>query len=311
MSSIAIIGELNLDLIVTGVPELPRLGEEVIVDGMEMTLGSSSAILACQLTKLDDDVLLVSKVGSDEFGRRALTFLEEKGVPKGLVAETPDTPSGLTISIAVGTERAMLTRLGTIEEMRWQDIDWSKLKGRRHLHLSSYYLQRALRPDVERIFARAQEMGMTTSFDTGWPFTEEEYVVELQEVWPHVNLFLPNELEAVLLSGQPDVESALSYLAARIPTVAIKLGPEGAVVRQGERVVRRPGFVIDVVDTTGAGDSFNGGFLHGYLTGMDLGDCLDLGNACGAMSVLGVGGTTTQATREQAMDFIRATPRRM
>ena len=128
MPSIAIIGELNLDFIVTGAPALPRLGEELIVQGMDLTLGSSSAILACQLARLGDDVLFRSKVGGDEFGRRALAFLQEKSVPTETVTVIPDMASGLTISIVVGTERAMLTQLGTIEEMRWEDVDWGKLK---------------------------------------------------------------------------------------------------------------------------------------------------------------------------------------
>ncbi len=310
MPSIAIIGELNLDLIVTGAPGLPLLGEELIVEGMDLTLGSSSAILACQLAKLGDDVLFVSKVGGDDFGRRALSFLKDKGVPTGSVAVVPEMASGLTISVSVGTERAMLTQLGTIEEMRWDDVDWAKLEGYRHLHISSYYLQRNLRPDIGRIFARARRMGMTTSLDTGWP-SDGAYRGELTDVWPHLDVFLPNEAEAMEFTGRPTVEAALSALSEHLPTVAVKLGPDGAMVKRGEQVARRPGFVIDVVDTTGAGDSFNGGFLHGYLAGMDLGDCLDLGNACGACSALGVGGTTTQATLEQAMEFIRTTPRRL
>jgi sugar/nucleoside kinase (ribokinase family) len=106
------------------------------------------------------------------------------------------------------------------------------------------------------------------------------------------------------------VGTALAALSRRVPTVAVKLGPEGAVARRGAEEVRRPGFVVEVTETTGAGDSFNGGFLHGYLAGLDLGACLDLGNACGALSAHGVGGTTTQATLAEAEKFIRTAPRR-
>lgn len=310
MSSVAIVGELNLDFIVTGVPALPQLGEELIVGGMDLTLGSSSAILACQLAKLGDEVRFVSKVGGDEFGRRALSFLSEKGVPTDLVTVIPEMSSGLTISIVLGTERAMLTQLGTIEEMRWEDVNWERLEGCRHLHISSYYLQRNLRPDVGRIFAEARRRGMTTSLDTGWPSTGA-YEGELLEVWPYVDVFLPNEAEAMEFTGRRNVESALAALSARIFTVVVKLGPEGAIARRRGQIVRSPGFVIDVVDTTGAGDSFNGGFLHGYLAGMELDDCLDLANACGANSARGIGGTTTQVNLEQAREFIRRTPRQL
>ena len=106
MSSIAIIGELNLDLIVTGAPRLPSPGQEVIVGGMELTLGSSSAILASQFARLDDDVLFISKVGADDFGARALEFLRARGVPTDAVAADGSLATGLTISIALGGERA-------------------------------------------------------------------------------------------------------------------------------------------------------------------------------------------------------------
>jgi len=309
MSSIVIIGELNLDFIVTGAPRLPEPGEEVIVSGMELTLGSSSAILAAQLARLGDDVLFISKVGADEFGSKALGSLRAKGVSTDAVAVVRSQPTGLTISIAVGTERAMLTQLGCIEEMRWGDVDFGRLRGRQHVHISSFYLQRNLRPDMGRIFANAREMGLTTSFDTGWP-TDDDVNGDLQSAWPHVDVFLPNEAEAQRLTGTDTVDDALTILASRVPTVVIKLGPAGAVARRGDETARCPGFAIDVVETTGAGDSFNGGFLHGYLAGWSLEDSLALGNACGALSTRAVGGTTSHAALDEAMEFARTERRR-
>lgn len=310
MASIAVIGELNLDLIVTGAAHTPQPGEEVIVERMDLTLGSSSAIMACQLAALGDDVLFISKVGGDDFGRRALELLRQKGVQTDAVKVDPSLETGLTISVAIGAERSMLTVMGCIQELGYEDIDFDLLRGRRHLHISSFFLQRNLRPDIWRIFQQARRMGLTTSLDTGWPHSEE-FNGDLSSVWLYLDVFLPNEAEAKLLSRQPDVESALAAIAARVSTVVAKLGPEGAMARRRGVVVRQPGFMVDVVDTTGAGDSFNGGFLHGYLAGMDLADCLDLGNACGALSTRSPGGTTSQATLEEALEFIRTAPRRV
>ena len=309
MSSVAVIGELNLDLIVTGSPGLPEPGIEKIVEGMELTLGSSSAILVAQLARLGDDVLFISKVGGDDFGRRALEFLRAKGVPTDAIAVEASLRSGLTISIAVDGERAMLTQLGSIQELRWRDVNFDLLRGRRHLHISSFYLQRNLRPDIGRIFERTHAMGLSTSLDTGWP-SDEEINGDLAAVWPHTDVFLPNEVEAMQLTGCGTVEEALDVLSARVPTVVIKLGPEGAIARQGGRTVRRAAFVVDVVETTGAGDSFNGGFLHAYLDSADLADCVDLGLACGSLSIRAVGGTTSQPTLEEALGFIATAPRR-
>ena len=307
--SIAIIGELNLDLIVTGAPRLPESGEEIIVGGMELTLGSSSAIMACQFAGLGDDILFISKVGGDDFGRRALDFLRAKRVPTDAIAVDDSLATGLTISVALDSERAQLTAMGCIQEMRFDDVDFSLLRGRRHLHVSSFYLQRNLRPDVAPIFARAKDMGLTTSLDTGWPH-EGESTRDPDPVYPHLDVFLPNEAEAMLLSGTATVEDALAALAERVPTVAVKLGPEGAIAQRGGEVARRDAFAVDVVDTTGAGNSFNAGFLHAYLGGMDLADSLDLGNACGALSTRAPGGTASQPTLEEAMQFLHTAPRR-
>ncbi len=309
MASVVVIGELNLDLIVMGAERMPRPGEEIIVDRMELTLGSSSAITACQLAKLGNDVVFVSKVGDDDFGRRALEFLREKGVSTESIIVDESLATGLTISTTLGTERAMLTVMGCIQELRYGDIDLGLLRGRQHVHISSFYLQRSLRPDVARILAEAKEMGLSTSLDTGWPH-EGESIRDPDPVWPVLDVFLPNEEEAELLSERPDLDGALDYFAARVPTVVVKLGPEGAIARKGDETVRREGFEVEVVDTTGAGDSFNAGFLHGYLSGMDLAECVDLGNACGALSTRAPGGTTSQATLEEAEEFARTARRR-
>ena len=309
MAAIAVIGELNLDLIVTGAERMPRPGEELLVEGMLLTLGSSSAITACQLAALGDDVLFISKVGGDEFGRRALDFLREKNVPTEAVIVDTSLATGLTISTAIDSERAQMTVMGCIQEMRFADIDFELLRGRRHLHISSFYLQRNLRPDIARIFQQARQMGLTTSLDTGWPH-EGESIHDTDPVWQHVDVFLPNEAESMLLSEKPTVEDALKSFASRLPTVAIKLGPDGAVARSGDETVRGGSFQIDVVDTTGAGDSFNGGFLHGWLAGMDLAGALDLGLACGALSIRAPGGTTSQASLDEATEFARTAPRR-
>jgi len=309
MAAVAVIGEVNLDLIVLGAERFPRPGEELIAGEMVLTLGSSSAIIACQMAKLGDDVLFVSKTGEDNLGRIALDFLRRKGVPTDAIIIDRSLPSGLTISVALAGDRAMMTAMGCIGELRYGDINFELLRGRRHLHMSSFYLQRGLWRDVWRIFQRAHGMGLTTSFDTGWP-SSAEVSGDLEKAWPHVDLFLPNEAEVVALSGCSDVDSATVWFAERVPTVAVKLGAEGAMARRGSEVVRRSAFEVEVVETTGAGDSFNGGFVHAWLEGLDLGDCLDLGNACGALSTRAPGGTTSQAALGEAMEFARAAARR-
>lgn len=308
MARIAAIGETNLDLIVTRVPRIPAMGQEVIVGGMQLTLGGSTAILACQLARLGERVHFVSKVGGDEFGRYALGHLRKCGVPTDAIVVDRRLATGLTIAVSIGSERLMFTHLACIQEVRWEDVDWKQVSRCQHLHISAYYLQRNLRPQVARIFARARKLGLTTSLDTGWP-AESKHLGDLARIWPHLDVFLPNQEEAKALTGEQTVRRALSSLASRIPTVAIKLGKRGAIARQGGQVARAAPGKLRVVDTTGAGDSFNGGFLHAYLSGDSLDRCLALGNACGALSTRAAGGTTSQPDLAEAQRFMRTAPR--
>lgn len=308
MASIAIIGELNLDLIVLGAERFPNPGEELVVDQMVFTLGASSAIIACQLARLGNEVQFFSRVGKDDLGRSALEFLRQKGVPVEFVVIDETRATGLTISVALGGERAMMTVMGCIDDIQYEQIDFAKLQGCQHLHLSSFFLQRGLRPEVWRLFQQAKAMGMTTSLDTGYP-DNAAAISDLTKVWEQLDVFLPNEVEATMLSGQSEVSQALDWLSARVPTVALKLGAEGAMARRDGQTVSRPSFPVKVVETTGAGDSFNGGFLHGWLAGGSLADCLELGNACGALSTRAPGGTTTQGTMAEVTELIRASMR--
>jgi sugar/nucleoside kinase (ribokinase family) len=158
----------------------------------------------------------------------------------------------------------------------------------RHLHLSSYFLQTALRPGVPRLLARARSLDLTTSADTGHDPAE---CWAVDELLPGLDLFLPNEVEATAISGTATAVDALTWLAARIHAVAVKCGADGAMAARGAARVRLPAFPVTVADTTGAGDAFDAGFLSGMLSGADLATCVRRGNACGALTAAHIGGT--------------------
>jgi sugar/nucleoside kinase (ribokinase family) len=142
------------------------------------------------------------------------------------------------------------------------------------------------------------------SIDTNWD-PSERWDDGLADVLAHTDLFLPNDQEARAIAKRATLDEALATLAKTIPTIAIKNGAEGAICRRGDQIARDPGFPISVVDTTGAGDSFNGGFLYGWLHGWELADALALGCACGALSTQAAGGTTAQPTLSQAQALIQ------
>jgi sugar/nucleoside kinase (ribokinase family) len=173
-----------------------------------------------------------------------------------------------------------------------------------HLHASSFFLQEGLRPGLPDLFARARRAGLTTSLDTGFD-PSGRWDGGLRETLRETDLFFPNEVELEALTGSTDPAEGLRRLANGRTCVAAKLGKNGAMTLDGEKAVHVPAYPVETVDTTGAGDSFNAGFLHRWLAGAPLAECLRLGAACGALSTLGLGGTAAQPTLEEAEALVR------
>lgn len=297
---ILVVGELNADLIVRG-DVTPRFGQvEMLVDDATLTLGSSSAIFACGAARLGLRVAFAGIVGDDEFGRFVLRCLAERGVDTSGVRVDPSLKTGLSIILSRPTDRAILTHLGSISALRYDMIDQRLLAQARHLHLGSLFLLDGLRADIPRLFAEASTQGLSTSVDTNYDPAEEW--AGLDELWPHVDLFLPNETELLGIAGATDLDTALDYMAARVPLVAVKLGAEGALARRGTEITRGEPIAVDVVDTTGAGDSFDAGFVYGMLQGWDIARALRFGCVTGALSTRAAGGTGAQATYDEAAE---------
>jgi sugar/nucleoside kinase (ribokinase family) len=168
------------------------------------------------------------------------------------------------------------------------------LRQTRHLHVASYFLQTALQPGLPRLFERARSLGLTTSLDTN--YDPSEAWRGFDELLALTNVFLPNEAEACSLARTENVDLAADRLAGKVETLAVKLGAKGALgVRHGQKV-RVPSIPVNVVDTVGAGDSFDAGFIYGYLNGWPLKKTLRAATICGALSTQAAGGTRDQAT---------------
>lgn len=288
---ITIAGELNLDLILYGLPEQLAPERELLADRMMLTLGSSSAIVAHNLAALGSRVGFQSRIGDDPLGQIALERLRESGVDTLLVRRVPGAATtGLTVILPHGSWRNILTYMGTIAELTWDDLDLNYLADSRHFHLSSYFLHRALRPRIGELLQHLKSKGLTISLDTN-DDPEDRWNGELQGVLPYVDVLLPNEREACKIAGTEDLEGAIHKLSAVVPLVVVKLGPRGAMAQRGKERFFRPGREVTTVDTVGAGDSFDAGFLHGYVRGADLQICLARGNAAGALSTTRPGGT--------------------
>ncbi len=295
---VTIAGELNLDLILYGLPEQLPPERELLADRMMLTLGSSSAIVAHNLAALGSRVGFQSRIGDDPLGQIALDRLKQRGVDVSLVHQVSgSTTTGLTVILHHEEWRNILTYAGTIAETSWEDLDLDYLADSRHFHFSSYYLQRALRPRVGELFQKLKSKDLTISLDTN-DDPDDRWEGGLHEVLRHVDVFLPNEREACKAAGTEDLEAAIHKLSKLVPLVVVKLGSKGALAQRGTERFTCPPQQVVLVDTVGAGDSFDAGFLHEYVQGSDLPACLASGNRAGAFSTTRPGGT--EAFRDAA-----------
>lgn len=313
MFDITIAGEINLDLILYGLPTSMPVERELLATDFKVTLGSSSAILAHNLAVLSSKVGFITRVGSDELGKIALGRLAEGGVDLERVVFSPGaTSTGVTVLLhhdaegdaEGGAERHILTYPGTMSEMTVGDLDIGYLKSARHFHLSSLFLQRGLLPDLPGLFRELKQAGLTISLDTN-DDPEDKWGGQLDELLGLVDILLPNEAEICRIAKRGTLDESLAVLSKRVPCIAVKLGPGGSLVQTGGKRVTAPGVAVTPVDTIGAGDSYNAGFLSAWLRGLPMEECARAGNITGALSTLRPGGTEAFRDRELRDTFLK------
>jgi sugar/nucleoside kinase (ribokinase family) len=304
---VCVVGEINPDLILYGLPKELKAEREVLIDGFRLTLGSSSAIFAHNLSALGTRVGMISKIGGDPLGKMALDRLAISGVDVSRVSRSSDTGTGLTVILAHPGERIILTYPGTMFQLSYGDLDFDYIFSSRHLHLSSFFLHRALRPKIGELFRQAKSKGLTTSLDTN-DDPENQWCQDLLDVLQFVDVFFPNEREAKEIARTDDLSQAIERLAQLCPLVAVKLGPEGALLREGVKEWRLPGMKVKSIDAVGAGDSFDAGFIHRFMEGGSREECLTYANVAGAFSTTRAGGTEAFHDRESMTRFFHDHP---
>ena len=298
-----VLGDANPDLVLTGDVE-PAFGQaERLVDEARLTVGGSGAIVACGAARLGLSVGFCGVVGDDTFGRFMREELERRGVDPGGVVVDPDRPTGVTVVLARPNDRAILTHTGTIADLRTELIDAALLDRAPHVHMSSFYLQPAMAPGLPALFERVRARGATTSLDPNWD-PSEQWDGRLRELLAHTDVFLPNATEATRIAGLAELDAAVVALAERAGLVVAKAGAAGAVAAEDGRLLRAPAPAIDALDTTGAGDAFDAGFLASRLAGDPLERSLEVANACGALSTRAHGGVDGQPTMAEALALL-------
>jgi sugar/nucleoside kinase (ribokinase family) len=300
---VTLVGESNLDLLLYGLPEELTVEREWIAEGMAMTLGGSPAITAHNLAALGSRVGFITPLAEDAFAGMCTRTLADAGVDLSRAVRVRGGAStGVSVLLQHEHSRRMLTYPGVTGALRFADIDLEYLGRSRHFHFSSYFLQEALRPDAARLLAWCRQAGLTTSLDTNDDPSGEwgESVLELLQ---HVDILMPNEREACRIAREPNPEAAVRELAARVPLLVVKRGKRGALACHGSERWEVCGVAVDVVDAVGAGDSFNAGFLHGFLREWPVEKCLEFGNLAGAYSTTALGGVEAFRNRERWQAF--------
>ncbi len=306
-----VVGEVNPDVVVWDRDPRPVFGQaEQFVEGIRLTIGSSSAITACGAARLGLAVSLVGVVGDDALGRYTLEALTDRGVDVSACRVAEGRATGASVILGNGTDRAILTAMGTIADVRAADVPAWLLARARHVHVGSFFLQPELAAEVPALFRAAHAAGATTSLDPNWD-PSGAWDGGFRAAAAETDVLLPNAAECRALAGVEDLEAAARALGsvdgAPGRTVAVKRGSDGGLVVGADGAAARASATpADAVDTTGAGDSFNAGFLAAWLDGQPLEDALRLAVACGSLSTRAAGGTDAQPTRTEAVAAMRA-----
>jgi sugar/nucleoside kinase (ribokinase family) len=298
-----VIGDVNADLLVKGDDPVPIFGQvEKLVDGGLLTVGGSSSIMACGASRLGLRTALVGVLADDALGSLLRTALEDRGVDVSACLVEPGRLTGITVVLMRGAsgDRAILTATGTAGSLSAGQVNRDVLGRSNHLHCGGYFLQPRLQEGLADLFCEARRMGIKCSLDTNWD-PAEEWNQGLAAVLGQCDLFFPNEAEALSIGGCTDIDSAVTKLSAAGPTVVVKRGAQGGMVRQGSRTLLAAAPRTEVVDSTGAGDAFDAGYLFGFIRSWETARCLSLAIACGSLSTRGLGGVEGQPSLEEAL----------
>jgi len=297
-------GEINPDLILSDPNLEPKFGQqEILVDEAALTIGSSNAIFACGAARLGLNVAMIGVVGDDIFGSYMRQSLEAREVDLSCVIVDSEIMTGFSVILNRTTDRAILTFLGAMDALKAEDVTDEILSEVRHLHVASYFLQTSLQPGLPDLFQRARRLGVTISLDPNWD--PEERWEGFDELLSLIDIFFPNEAELLSITKSQYVQDGISKLSQLTSTVAVKLGSQGSIVQRNVRGTRFPAIPVQVADTIGAGDSYDAGFVYGYLQGWSLDRCTQMGIVCGSLSTRDHGGTTAQPVLEEALQAIK------
>jgi sugar/nucleoside kinase (ribokinase family) len=296
-ADVLVAGDLFLDLVMSGFESWPGPGEESFAKKFHKEVGGGAAITACCLSKLGLQTLVLGAVGKSD-GQWMLDELRLRGVDISGIHVTEAEPTAFTVSVSSARDRALFTYGGANRELAAVLGNLTALA--EETHVRHIHLAHAMNPPhAARLFQSIRDRGCSLSLDVGWHpewFADPRAIAALSQV----DIFFPNEREASAITKQTDPRRMLeAFQQMGLRHVALKLGAEGAALLwDGEIAFQEPA-PIDPVDTTGAGDCFDAGFLYAWLREMEPRQCLRSGTACGELSVRALGGIAGVPSKEE------------
>ena len=297
-------GDVCVDMILSDKDIVPEFGQkEKIIADYDVQMGGSCLIYACQCAKLGLQTAVAGKAGKDAFGDIVCSTLKKSGVMMDFMQRTESLKTGVTVALNKGDDRAMLTYNGTIHGLQPAEVFPEMLRRTRHFHIGSYFLMEQLVAHYPEFIRILKESGATISLDTNWD-PAEQWDSGIMDVLPYVDVFFPNEQEALYITKKKDVTSAIEFVAGMVPVVAVKKGGDGATVYADGKIYQAAPLRVQVKDTVGAGDTFDAGFTYAWLRGKPIEECAKIACICGSMSTLAYGGTNGQLTLDRLEEYL-------
>ncbi|MGH9340383.1 MAG: carbohydrate kinase family protein [Acidobacteriota bacterium] len=290
MHRVLFVGDINVDVIMGGLQSPPTLDREVTCESYDVTMGSTAVISACAYSSLGGEASFLGLAGRDKYGEFMMRGMLDFGIDIEHVRRTSDCATGVTVNLIYKNTRSQVTYPGTIAEFDGSDINELVLACFDHIHLAGPYQQKKFRPQILGVLQLAREVGVSTSLDPQWDPAEQ---------WEHMDEWLPlltyfflNSDEALSYTRAASEDEAFRRLAARTNCPILKMGERGAMLAVEGRPQIIPSYQVELVDTTGAGDTFDAAFLFAQLEKeMSLTDSVKFANAAAARSCTFRGGT--------------------
>ncbi len=283
-----------------------------LIDSVDLEIGGCAANTGTGLARLGIRTGVMGKLGKDGFGDFIENRLRSNGLDTRGVIRTDEKNTSFTfVMIAEDGERAFFHYVGANGALRLEDVDFTLLSEARILHVAGSFVMPGIdgEPTAE-LLRQAKELGLTTCLDTVWNDAIDAYGT-LAPSLPYLDYFLPSIDEATLMTGHDKPHDIAGFFMDKgVGTVGLKMGGDGSYLRNADTEVFVPSYKIDVIDTSGAGDSWIGGFLAGVSMGWDIERSARLGSACGALCCQSVGTTTGLRSMEETVAFMENTPTR-